>query len=196
MKIRTDALMADGSHPADGIAGAVAHEIGIGLADRLAESGRNFVLVDPIGAARDDQHGAARFGAEDQRFRDLGHSAADRGGGFGGAARRRRHHPHLAARARRPQLLLDALRRRRQIRFRQTRLLRQLARARSGRGNRLDEQILEPVGRHQHVERRKGGAGRAGDILAQHRSRVRPKAVPTRRRRKPWRGPAASPAPR
>ena len=56
-----------------------AHELGIGLADRLAQQGRQLRFVHPVGAAGHHQDGApGRPGAEHQRLRDLGHRATDR----------------------------------------------------------------------------------------------------------------------
>src|SRR5260221_13442880 len=91
--------MPDRSDPADRIAGTVADEIGVGLAELLAGRGREPGLVDPVDAAGDDQHGTYAGGAEDEGFGDLRDRASDRRSSLGRAARRRRHHRHGAIRA-------------------------------------------------------------------------------------------------
>src|SRR5687768_12459749 len=60
--------VADRRHAADGKAGGVAYEIGVGPADLVAERGLQLLLVDPVDAARDHQHRlAGALGAEDHR---------------------------------------------------------------------------------------------------------------------------------
>ena len=64
--------MADRRDAPNGEAGAVAHEIGIRLAERFAKGGGDPSLVHPVDAARDDQHRPPRgLGAKDERFGDL-----------------------------------------------------------------------------------------------------------------------------
>ena len=71
--------MADRRHAADRVAGRLAHEIGVGAGNRLADCRRDFRLVDATSAGRDDEVGAAALrAAEHQRFGDLSDRAADR----------------------------------------------------------------------------------------------------------------------
>ena len=64
-------------HAADDETGALAHKVGVGLADRLAEQRSQPGLIHPVQAAGFHQHGAVALqGAEDQRFDDLPNRAA------------------------------------------------------------------------------------------------------------------------
>ena len=66
-----------------------AHEVGVGAFERLADERAHLGLVDPIGAAGDDQQRPAGLAqAEDERLGDLVDAAADRAGGVGGRAGR------------------------------------------------------------------------------------------------------------
>ena len=70
--------VADGRDAADHEPGRSAHELGVGLSDRLADDGADADDVDPPRAARHhEQRRAARAAAEDERVRDLRHLAAD-----------------------------------------------------------------------------------------------------------------------
>jgi hypothetical protein len=80
-------LMTDRRDAADGEAGRLAHEIGVGAVYRLANRRRRFLFIDAIDARGDDQdRPPACPAAEDQRLGDLGDVAADRRGGVGGGA--------------------------------------------------------------------------------------------------------------
>ena len=84
----------DRGHAADGEAGRLAHEIGVGARDPLADVRGGFFLVDPVRAGGDHQHAPPARGPEDQRLCDLSHRAADRGRGVLGRARARVEFEH------------------------------------------------------------------------------------------------------
>src|SRR3546814_9418224 len=70
--------VADRRHAADGKAGLGAHKVGVGALQPFAEQAPDRLLVDPVGAARHHQHGAARLaGAEDERLGDLRHRSEE-----------------------------------------------------------------------------------------------------------------------
>ena len=88
--------MAEGRDAADGEAGDLADESGIGAHQRLAEHRGHALLVDPV-VARDQEKDrpAAVLPLEDQGLDDLAHRAAAGGGSVGRSAGAVRHDPHL-----------------------------------------------------------------------------------------------------
>ena len=78
----------DGRYTADGKACCFADEIGVGTSNSLANCCCRLLFVSALVTRGDDEHGAAaRRGAEDQRFGDLRHRAADRRGSVRRCAR-------------------------------------------------------------------------------------------------------------
>jgi hypothetical protein len=72
--------VADRRDPADGEAGALTHEIGVGLADGFSDGGRQLARVDAARARGHHEHRSARaLAAEHQRIRDLADFAAEEG---------------------------------------------------------------------------------------------------------------------
>ena len=71
MNVAQRVRMRERRDAADRVAGRVAHERGVGLADRLARQRRDLRLVDAMRAARDHEHRRAGRAPEHERLRDL-----------------------------------------------------------------------------------------------------------------------------
>ena len=94
--------MSDRRHAADGKAGLGAHQIGIGLAERLARHPARLLGADAVAAGGEEQHDVPRrLAAEDDRLGDLVKHATRRAGRLFGGARLPRHLEDLRVLARR-----------------------------------------------------------------------------------------------
>ena len=69
--------MGNRRNPADHKPRFFFHKISICFADFLADDGGDFFLIHAIFAAGNHQHGLAVFSAEDNRFRNFRHIAAE-----------------------------------------------------------------------------------------------------------------------
>jgi hypothetical protein len=89
----------DRRHAADSEAGLLAHELGVGLADGLADPAGEALQVNPARARRHHQQRRSARRAEHQRIGDLADLAAEEAGRRCGGARRARQLDDLGSEA-------------------------------------------------------------------------------------------------